>query len=429
MTGSAVVEVAPGPVAGPREDAARRWQRKVDNAHQLAGRLAAVQADLVAFTEELIASEAWRGDGIHSVEHWLQVFLGVSPSNATSLAAVATRASELPEVISSLNAGRLGLDQAAVVAQHVPANYSASVTEFAENATVTQLRRTLRRYHYPQAAHPSPHEQPNPAEAHERTQAETPHLAMHTTGSRFELRFTAPAVDGALIETAIREAKDALFTAGQTNATLADGLIETANRSLHAITGQSRKEHYRILLHLETTGHGWLTKKGAIPEHLMREYTCDGTLQPVWETNALPVSVGRAQRIVPLRTRRLIEDRDRGCRYPGCSTTGFLENHHIQHWSHGGPTDQDTLVSLCPTHHRLHHQGHYTITGNPNIPHGLTFTNSYGCPIGANPEHTAQAAAAVTTDPRSHPNPYRGPTGGRLDTTAIHFTPNPPQRE
>ena len=49
---------------------------------------------------------------------------------------------------------------------------------------------------------------------------------------RFLLRYSAPADVGALVELAVREAKDALFTSGRTGATSADGLAEVASRSL-----------------------------------------------------------------------------------------------------------------------------------------------------------------------------------------------------
>lgn len=35
--------------------------------------------------------------------------------------------------------------------------------------------------------------------------------------------------------------------------------------------------------------------------------------------------------------------------------------HHIQYWSHGGPTDLQNLVGLCPRCHSLVHQGYVTI--------------------------------------------------------------------
>lgn len=52
-----------------------------------------------------------------------------------------------------------------------------------------------------------------------------PTLSMGTQDGRFRLHFESlDPLDGALVETALREAKDALFTAGDATATLADAL-------------------------------------------------------------------------------------------------------------------------------------------------------------------------------------------------------------
>lgn len=191
-------------------------------------------------------------------------FLGLSPANAKALVTVVKRSLEFPEVVEKLCVGRVGLDQVAVVAQHTPAEYSASVAECAENATVNQLRRTLPRYHYLDAKPPDGSDGGDD-ELVETPDDQAPKLMFHKSLTRFELRFSAPAVDGALVEAAIREAKDALFARSDTEATLADGLLEVANRSLGSVTPISRREHYRSLVYLDTAGHGWLSKQDAIP--------------------------------------------------------------------------------------------------------------------------------------------------------------------
>ena len=167
------------------------------------------------------------------------------------------------------------------------------------------------------------------------------------------------------MERAIREAKDALFAAGQTTATYADGLADVASRSLASVGSESRAARYRVYLHLSTDG-AWVGGRGAIPVWLAAKYTCDGVVQPVWETDGTPVSVGRKQRSTPARTRRLVEDRDGGCVFPGCEATRFLEVHHLDHWAEGGATDVDRLVCLCPAHHDAHHRDEFTITGGPD---------------------------------------------------------------
>ena len=110
------------------------------------------------------------------------------------------------------------------------------------------------------------------------------------------------------------------------------------------------------------------------------------------------------------RTRRIIERRDRGCRVPGCTTDRFVEIHHIIHWLHGGPTDTDNLISLCPKHHRLHHQDQLGIAGDADDEHGITFTDRNDRTISPNSQ------PRVPDRPPDPPTrPYQPPIGGRID--------------
>jgi hypothetical protein len=253
---------------------------------------------------------------------------------------------------------------------------------------------------------------------------------MHYGDGRFFLRLDAPADLGALVEQAVKEAKDALFTAGNVKASHADGLVEVARRSLSSAGSQgSRRSHYRVYVHLSTDG-AWVGGKGGIPASLAAKYACDAVVQPVWETDGKPVSVGRAQRIVPDRTRRLVQDRDRGCVFPGCTATRFLEVHHLDPWSQGGSTDMERQVCVCPWHHDAYHRGEYKITGSPG---SLVFVNSGGLRIPPAPATPAGPAACGGPDEPDGQDeadgavqPYAGPTGERLDTRWVDFAPNRP---
>ncbi len=167
------------------------------------------------------------------------------------------------------------------------------------------------------------------------------------------------------------------------------------------MTSTSRASHYRVYLHLSTDG-AWLNGASTIPHRLIARFLTDGVIQPVWETDGRPVNVGRTMRILPARSRRLIQDRDRGCRFPGCTTTRFLEIHHLHQWAHGGPTDHDNQVSLCPFHHDAIDRGDYRLTGDPTQPDGLVVTNRYGLPIRP-PTPTELAPPPQTTPPGAAP--------------------------
>ena len=182
-------------------------------------------------------------------------------------------------------------------------------------------------------------------------------------------------------------------------------------------------------VHLDTDG-GWLTGRPRLPQLDRRSgLTCDGTLTPVWETDGHPVNVGRAQRVVPHRTRVLVLDRDRGCRFPGCGSTRNLEIHHLIHWRDGGPTDTTNLLALCAFHHDGHHRGEFTITGDPTRPDGLTFHDRHRPAHRPTPATTSASAPRPTEPDRKDPperrrpparlgRRYPAPTGGPCTCTS-----------
>jgi Domain of unknown function (DUF222)/HNH endonuclease len=87
--------------------------------------------------------------------------------------------------------------------------------------------------------------------------------------------------------------------------------------------------------------------------------TADDWMSTAGSARALPLSVGRATRTIPAHIRTALHLRDQGCRFPGCDRpSAWTDGHHIIHWSDGGPTELENLVSLCRPHHRaVHEQG------------------------------------------------------------------------
>lgn len=73
------------------------------------------------------------------------------------------------------------------------------------------------------------------------------------------------------------------------------------------------------------------------------------------------IDVGKRRRLATARQLKALWERDQGCRYPGCGRRRFLHAHHVIHWSRGGRTDLCNLVLVCSTHHRLLHEGEYTL--------------------------------------------------------------------
>ncbi|MDU0315898.1 DUF222 domain-containing protein, partial [Phycicoccus sp. M110.8] len=191
---------------------------------QVAGRLNRAQAELVEVARELVEDKHWGDGGFRSAEHYLVVRAGLSPEHAADVVRVARRTTELPAAVRALDAGELSLDQVAVVARRVPVTHQASMTHLARHATVPQLRRMCARHAFDQPGGMPAVSEDRPTDGPltvvrdslagqsqtERRACAKPELVMsYDADGRFQLRYSAPATVGALVEQAIKEAKDA----------------------------------------------------------------------------------------------------------------------------------------------------------------------------------------------------------------------------
>jgi hypothetical protein len=86
--------------------------------------------------------------------------------------------------------------------------------------------------------------------------------------------------------------------------------------------------------------------------------SCDASVVALIEgDDGEPLNVGRKTRTISAPLRRVLNARDKGCRFPGCANSRYVDAHHIEHWANGGETKPSNLVSLCRFHHRAVHEG------------------------------------------------------------------------
>lgn len=65
---------------------------------------------------------------------------------------------------------------------------------------------------------------------------------------------------------------------------------------------------------------------------------------------------------MPPAIRRAVIVRDRSCRFPGCGRPhAWCDAHHVVHWAEGGATSIGNLLLLCRRHHRLVHEGRFSL--------------------------------------------------------------------
>lgn len=388
---------------------------------EVCGQLNLLHGRLVGLVGDALDAKAWVQWGVHTPAHWLGWQAGLSPAHARSIVQLASRREELPVTVAALTAGELSLDQVLPIAAKVPAWAEAEVAELARHATPSQLRRVVARYPFAEQVPPDD-APPAPAPPVPPPVEESVSLFPEDDGS-WRLKGRLNAEHGRILDAALREAKDALFQREGERVTAADALAEVAQRSLDSIGDPGRRDRFRIHLHVETDGATVDDQGRHVPDWLRRLAGCDCTVTSEWEAQGRPVRVAHPSATVPSVVRRYVVRRDHGCRVPGCGSR-FVEVHHVVHREDGGTHEVSNLACLCPRHHRMHHHGRLGIVGDADVPDGLEFTDHLGRPM-----RPGSAARPPTGPPPSPPEPYRHPSGERLDPTAVCFNSPPHQRE
>jgi hypothetical protein len=300
-------------------------------------------ARIVAVTAEALDAGDTNEAGMTSPAAWLAWRTGLSPERAGQLVKLAKVRERFPLLFTAFERGEISADQLTELVK-APEWAQQQMLAFAEIGTVSRLRRAIRN----EAFDHDPDEPPE----EKATRAPKERLSFGVTDGQWRINGAFDIDRGKQIEAAFIESKDRLFDEGNTEATWVDALVDIAERSTDAVPSRERRDRYRTWFHHDTESGATTTTDGwPIPQNIARMCSCDGMGAIVLSRDGLPFSVGRSQYVVPDRTRRIVERRDRGCRVPGCTADRFVEVHHIVHWEAGGRTD---LANLLPV--RLSHE-------------------------------------------------------------------------
>src|SRR6266508_4676171 len=147
----------------------------------------------------------------------------------------------------------------------------------------------------------------------------------------------------------------------------ADALVAMAERALDG-EATDRGDRHQVVTHVDARvltdnadGRCELAEGPALAPETARRLACDGSeITMVDGPDGTPLDVGRKTRRIPPRLRRAVLARDGVCVFPGCDRP-ITEIHHRQHWSNGGRTDLANLDGHRKYHHRLVHEGGWSM--------------------------------------------------------------------
>ncbi|MFL6162842.1 MAG: DUF222 domain-containing protein [Jatrophihabitantaceae bacterium] len=295
----------------------------------------------------------------------------------------------LPATAAAFEAGEVGSEHAAAIADTVEAIPAAAQAEHAAAVEITLLEhgrtsdpRTLRLLGQRILAHldpdgPSPEEQ-RLQQAHRRLSL----TRLPDSTGLLDGRLT-PACqaiwEAVLTPLAARRPEDALGPDDRTAAQRMHDAFEEAGRRLLA-TGDL-PDHAglpsQLIITLSLTDLE--RRAGRATTHHGGTLTIDDALRLAAQGNVLPavlddaggiLAYGRARRLASPGQRKALFARDRGCTFPGCDRPAAKsEIHHATDWATGGHTNLDSMAIACGYHNNLAPaQGWRTVMLN-GIPH------------------------------------------------------------
>jgi Domain of unknown function (DUF222)/HNH endonuclease len=426
--------------------------RIVQRARELSALLREQLADIAEFDE----AEAWRGDGCTSMVAWVTGQCRVSASTARLWVRSAANLASLPCLAEGLAAGDLSLDLVDPLAEVATSATDASLREASAHWSVRQARelaiwnRAQEEMRGGAEGQVTPNDEDDagggPADVVDGLAArefERRTLRFNDTRRTVWVAFTKDdyaAAKSALVGRAAadkRESEQGRKAAGAGGGVAELGYVSYDQRLYDTLMclfrvdfgvaasgaegpNVGRSLRPRVIVHaplefllgcaggVQDSGPGVpeIAGVGPVAAEVARRLACDAQVMlSVESREGCILDQGRARRDPTVAQRIEMQRRDKGCRFPGCTFTEFTTPHHIRHWTMGGETNLDNLVTLCDRHHKAVHELGWTVRGNPDDV--LSFTSPHGREMKSVPSPTWRRRSSMDRVPRDGPTPLR----------------------
>jgi hypothetical protein len=352
---------------------------------ELAGHLNAANYRWLSLIAEFDRRHGWSDGATQSCAHWLNWKCGIDIGAAREKVRVAHALEDLPRISAAMSRGELSYSKARALTRVVCAQTEEYFLSIALHGTADHVEKLVRHYRRAKEAQELSREA--------RQQAARSVTYFYDEDGSLVLKGRLPAEIGALVikaldvavndpaaksvsaETPAKQPEFGLIVQPSDErpswgARRADALGRIAESFLqHGSEALSSGDRHQIVVHIDAetlrdggAGRSELEDGPSLAVETVRRLACDASIVRVVENErGEPLDVGRKTRSIPPAIRRALNARDRGCRFPGCSNTRYVDAHHIHHWAHGGETKLSNLVQLCRFHHRQVHEGSVVI--------------------------------------------------------------------
>jgi hypothetical protein len=362
---------------------------------ELASHVEAGMARWIALVSEYDRRDGWSSwRGVRAPPEWIAWRCSYAPRAAREHVRVARALRELPRTRAAFSRGELSYSKARCLTRVATADSETDLLHLARYATASQLERMLRAYRA------STVEEANAA-------YDQRELWWHwASDGSLHLGARLPAEEGRVflraLETARAQIREESRAADDENGSAEprdDGISER-HRDLgpngeillgrvarnsdalsrvcesfleHGPATRSGSNRHHVLVHVDANtlssdapGRAQMERGPTLAPETARRLGCDASIQTIVKRGRKALFVGRKTRAISPSLELALRERDGGCRFPGCDNERWVDAHHIVHWAHGGETNLDNLILLCRHHHRLVHEGGFSVHRKPD---------------------------------------------------------------
>src|SRR5688572_14274374 len=343
-----------------------------DEIAELSAHLDAASARLLDLIREFDARQGW-SNGFRSCAAWLSWRVGLDPGAAREKVRVANALGTLPRLAGALASGELSYSKVRALTRVATPETEERLLAVGRTGTAEHVERIVRGWRRVDRIAEN-------RESIRQQRSRALHVYPDEDGMVVIRGRLTPEV-GALLMRALEAARETVRKPHRVEDTpsmgqqQADALALLAETALHhGLDPGAPGERYQVVVHVDAAaladpdqdGQSVLEDGAHVPAETSRRLACDASRVVMrHDADGHLMEVGARTRTIPPSLRRALQNRDQGCRFPGCGLP-FGQGHHIRHWAQGGPTTLSNLAMLCRRHHRAVHEEGFQVDRQPD---------------------------------------------------------------